>query len=357
MKTELAQPRNQQSNYTTTMNTNDNYLQEYSLGNIDDKQASAIAKILNRPIESNNGISDDELMAMMVLDDEPASETLPEQPIIAPVKPVTARLPKSDTVAAVKAQNKAKSINTAIEKLISNCRNAKENEISAEAIYKHLPETMLDYTERSKSGYLPLRFSEWRYLPSMTENAFYQVVMSDIELHGEYQLVPFTFVLSDELYQKCLSSKSFTTYLRARIQNTFNKSISRIPKFWFTLEYEKPETDYDCTPTKKGTGTHPHIHGSILLRQDELKKSRDTFHKINNRANKDNHDLFYSIRSRAKCIGKYGRLGCDLNWPFYSGKMEGKTKRQSGQDTIMYASDELKKEAKLIYNRVSVLVG
>ncbi len=140
---------------------------------------------------------------------------------------------------------------------------------------------------------------------------------------------PFVFRLSPEVRQLTNS------YLKKKIQRKLQSTLKRNPLYWITKENDG---GLDNTIT--------HINGEILLLQEELEKCRQAFkelfglHEIDAGGTiRAKPMLPYAIRfpltSRLKEAAKYGEFYSVYNWPSYSTKQDSDRNREQFKNKLL----------------------
>ncbi len=170
------------------------------------------------------------------------------------------------------------------------------------------------------------RLPEWRYVGN-TKSVMYQLTMGLVEAeeksvsceHGRLQLIPFVFNLSDNFQRRMQASeKNEVAACLAILSRDLSRALRRPVDLWFQLEM-----------APKAAKGRPHIQGSIILAEKELKKARKVFHAANGNdvsPGFKNHALRFCIRGRQSVANKNGLLYADINWSLYCAKEGGWTK-------------------------------
>lgn len=224
--------------------------------------------------------------------------------------------------------------------------------ISHTEVINFFPEIVnVGLDENDNEIYFPFQLPAWRDInKEKIAPYFYQLALSELEAKSnkEYRLIPFVFNESTALTRDLNNQKrGRVDFIRDRLQKTLKATLNR-PKdnpvlFWFAFE-----------TALKG---QPHYQGSLLLRPDELKKTRDAFYKLNRQMTaREKHGALRFRRSkRNRQIKKYGRIHTELNWADYNLKERGITRREyNNLDDITAATQLLKKQTEDFYNRLRI---
>lgn len=159
---------------------------------------------------------------------------------------------------------------------------------------------------------------------------------------------PFTFRLPVEMHGLKISP------IANKIQKSLKAELSHSPDFWFTLEHSN---DIKITD---------HVHGEILINQDELEGCRKAFRKLyaklKNKTPK-NKAIRFHLTERQKQTSLYGEFYSVCNWVSYATEND---KQRIANDThnkifkkpvqekakFHYISQELNRSAANFYNSI-----
>lgn len=287
---------------------------------------------------------------------------------------------------AISAQEKQKirggknlSIRDVVKAVIVSAKSKKEDHTCIYTLFTHLPKTQPNYLDPdSKKEQIPLRLPQWKDTPIQLRSCMYQLAMVETEKNTEKELIPFTFLLSEDLSNKSIQQSvkaneedrvsAETDYLRKRLTDSLRRSLQREKgdsvKLWFSLEFApKPSEDEDGKMVTKG---RPHIQGSILLFPHELKKAREAFYRLNKVESIHDPDKCYWLRWGYKCrqnlihglngVEKRGQLATNLNWASYNTKETSRGRWQfTGGRTNTSAAQSVKTRARELYNELRAM--
>lgn len=215
-------------------------------------------------------------------------------------------------------------------------------------LIQHLPATVkTDRLDDNENNIImPFQLPVWEKLNDRTRPYFYQLALSELETLSshEYQLIPFVFTESRSLTKALQGQKKQRVdYLRDQLQKRLKKALNRPDDnpvaFWFAFETARR--------------SQPHIQGSLLLRPDELRKTRSVFHKLNRQATaREKHGAIrFRGSKRKRLFEKRGCLYTDLNWADYNLKERGQTRMQYSRATVA-VSQPLSRHTKDYYSRL-----
>jgi len=149
---------------------------------------------------------------------------------------------------------------------------------------------------------------DWRRLTDKTKAVLYHIALSSLAVGSvDLKVVPFTLNLTNDVINRArLDDKNFASWLRDRIQQNLKRATGRPVQFFYQIEIDV-----------KGNRGRPHVHGELLLTQDEASKPnimnpvRQALHRINN----------YSRQPSFKNWAlKFDLNRCDSGWVRYTTK-------------------------------------
>jgi hypothetical protein len=145
---------------------------------------------------------------------------------------------------------------------------------------------------------------------------YYQLGAATIEAETVYTLAPFSWNLSQGLWEAARDNKANdVTYLQHLLITALKRAINRTPDFWLA---------YEVAPSADHSGK-PHLHGSLLIKPSEAKRARQVFHQLNGDVSKDfkRHAIIFSSGKRKIRTKKDGALYTNLHWGLYCMKERG----------------------------------
>jgi len=254
--------------------------------------------------------------------------------------------------------NKNLSISRILSDTVDIARSKNEGNTCIYSFNNSLPHTQLNYLDpESNKSRIPLRLPQWRDTPIQLQTCFYQLAMAETEQNTEKELIPFVFLLSQELTKSAQKNKDTNaqknkayaevSYIRKRLIDSLRRSLTRSIgdeiDLWFSLEF-----------AMKNNRGYPHIQGSILLYPQEHKEARKAFYKLNKIYTDGDPEKDYWLRYRDKkrkaLFLERGQLATDLNWASYNTKELGSGKVFFTRDTTnTAATQKLKTHAKSLY--------
>jgi hypothetical protein len=184
-------------------------------------------------------------------------------------------------------------------------------------LQRHLPLTVTHPTKENHK----YKNKFWRELSDQATVCIYQLASASIEAETNYVAVPFSWNLSEHLWQAAgASEQNDLTYLQHLLITTLKRTLNRTPDFWFA---------YEVAASANLTGK-PHLHGTLLIEPSEAKRARQVFHQLNGEVSKDfkRHAIIFSSGKRKIRTAKYGALHANLAWPLYCMKERGTVRGQ-----------------------------
>ena len=160
-----------------------------------------------------------------------------------------------------------------------------------------------------------LRPPQWRDLDCRNLAFFHHLGLRHLseESNGELQPYPFTFNLTPELIKECSEDASFSGRIQRALKKALEYHLERKVDFYFVVEVEP-----------KGARGRPHLHGEVLVSNDECNKRL----RINEKTGKADRSLraaFHSLNSYLVAEFKKHSIlikksKADFGWPSYLSK-------------------------------------
>jgi hypothetical protein len=260
-------------------------------------------------------------------------------------------------MAKIQNGNKKRTTNKITKRLASTeamrfAAESSRGDLSATTVYidllHHLPPTAT--VTHPLSNLYPdyhQKIQKWRELSDQATACFYQLGTAAIEAETELRAVPFTWNLSQCLWEAAQGSKEpDVSYLQHLLKITLKRALGRSPDFWFS---------YHLAERADSTGK-PHLHGSLLILPSEAKRARGVFHQLNGRVTKDfkRHAIIFEPGKRKILTATLGGLHANLYWSLYCVKERGivRSRYLLGQKTFT-ATRGVTQAAKAYHGKLS----
>jgi hypothetical protein len=195
---------------------------------------------------------------------------------------------------------------------------------------------IVDQLTQSRIGHLP----QWKRLTDKTKTILCHLALKTMAEKQGMIAAPFTLNLTNDIIKQLEHNEAETVEtLRRNIKQRLRRATGRNVQHYLTIEVEASGTKNDG---------RPHIHGTILLTEKEVKTRnknpiRQALHAINKYSDKPDFKKFALLIKKKNA---------DTNWGSYSTKQTGKSSIYLPETKPVYCTQETTKLAKELWSEI-----